>query len=435
VKDKISRLVALQRFLSSMCCGLYHKAIASDFTRKVAGTFASKALLMGLTFIASVLVTRILGPSDRGLYSVAVATAAMGVQFTNLGLHLSNVYYVSKAPILLSPLVGNSLSFSFLFGGLVASLAGLVFSIWTHVAPIQGTLLNLTLVGIPLGLSYLFLQNLILGTQKVFIFNGIELSNQLFFLGFVFLLMTFQDVRVETVFCASLLASCIGIALQLRHLWPYIEHPPKPSFKLLKDNIDYGIKAYLAALFFNLALKTNLMMIQYFLGPEQAGYYAVADNFATLVYTFPLIAGLLLFPKLSAQESLEKSWILVKKITLIVSIFTGSLCLLVALLSKPIITIIYGDNFLPAASLCTWLMPAVFFLGVQVIVMQFNAATGYPVSVIFIRVIGLILIVVYNSLFLKHGIHHAAIGAAISYACMAFLLLWIGRRTINGQVA
>ncbi|HEY9634147.1 MAG TPA: flippase [Coleofasciculaceae cyanobacterium] len=435
MRDKNNAIIALQRFSISFFSGLYRKAIASDFIRKVAGTFASKVILMGLTFITSVLVTRILGPRDRGFYSVAVATAAMGVQFSNLGLHLSNIYYVSKERSLLSPLLGNSLIFSLLFGGLVASLTGIVFSLWSHLAPIPGILLGLALVGIPLGLPYLFLQNLILGTQKVFIFNVIELSNQVIFLGFVLLLIASTSVEVKTVFAASLLASCIGVMLQIWHLWPYVEHPPKPSFKLLKDNIGYGLKAYLAALFFNLALKTNLLMIQYFLGPEQAGYYAVADNFATLVYTFPLIIGLLLFPKLSAQESLGKSWILVKKVTLIVSTITGGICLLVALLSKPIITLIYGDNFLPAASICAWLMPAVFFLGVQVIVMQFNAATGYPVSVVFIRVIGLVLIIAYNALFLKYGIQHAAIGATISYACMAFLLLWIGKRKIHEQVA
>jgi O-antigen/teichoic acid export membrane protein len=434
VKEKIISLIALKNF-SKLYSDLYRKAIGSDFIRKVAGTFASKVLLMGLTFITSVLVTRILGPRDRGLYSVAVATAAIAVQFSNLGLNRSNVYYVAKDRSLLSPLVGNSLFFSFLFGGLAASLAGIVFSSWPHLAPLQGTLLVLALAEIPLSLSSLFLQNLVLGIQKVFIYNLIELLNRFIYLGIVFILIAFRWISVETLFASVLLSLCLCIIFQVWHLWPYIEHPPKPSFVLLKDNIGYGIKAYLAALFFNLALKANLLMIQYYLGPEQAGYYAVADNFATLVYTFPLIVGMLLFPKLSALESLEKGWMIVKKVTLLVSILTGGICLIVALLAKPIITLIYGNNFLPSASICAWLMPAVFFLGVQVIVMQFDAAIGFPVAVVFVRAIGLVITVVYNLLFLKYGIQHAAIGATISYACMTFLLLWIGRRKLRERVA
>lgn len=435
MKDKINSLVTLKIFSVSSCSALYRKATTSDFIRKVAGTFASKVLLMGLTFITSALVARILGPRDRGFYSVAVATAAMGAQFCNLGLNRSNVYYVAKDRSLLSPLLGNSLIFSFLFGGLVASLAGIFFSSWSHLAPIQGTLLVLTLAGIPLGLSYLFVQNLILGIQKVFVYNSVELLNRLIYLVIVFLLILFEAIQVETVYASTLLASFLCITFQVWHLWPNVEHPPKPSFRLLKNNINYGLKAYFAALFFNMTLKANLLMIQYFLGPEQAGYYSVADSIANMIYTIPLMVGLLLFPKLSAQASLEKSWILVKKVTLAVSLITGGICLLVALLAKPIVILIFGDSFLPAASVCAGLMPAVFFLGFQVIVMQFDAAIGFPISIVFVRAVGLAILVIYNLFFLKYGIHQAVIGSMISYACTAFLLLWIGRRKVRERVA
>ena len=433
MKDKIkSFVVVLNRFSIS---SLYRKANTSDFIRKVVGTFASKALLMSLTFITSVLVARILGPHDRGLYSVAVATTSMGVQFGTLGLNRSNVYYVAKNPTLLSPILGNSIIFSVLFGGFIASLTGLFFYLFPQLAPIHGILLLLTLTGIPLGLAYLFLRNILLGINQVFVYNIIELLNRFIYLIAVFFLMTFQGIIVETVYASTLLASFLCITFQIGHLWTKNNHPPQPSFQLLKDNVNYGIKAYLAALLFNMTLKTNLLMIQYFLGSEQAGYYSVADSLGNMIYTIPLMVGLLLFPKLSAEDSLHKSWVLVKKVTGIVSLITGGICLLVALLAKPLVLLIFGDAFLPAASVCAGLMPAVFFLGFQVIVMQFDAAIGFPISVVFVRLIGLVILVIYNLLFLRYGVQQAVIGSTISYACTAVLLLWIGRRKIREQVA
>ena len=100
------------------------KAVNSDLSQKVVETFVTRILLIGIGLVTSVIVARILGPEGRGLYAVALAVGAIGMQFGNLGLHASNTYYVSRDRSLLPLLVSNTLLVSFAFGGTGALLAG-----------------------------------------------------------------------------------------------------------------------------------------------------------------------------------------------------------------------------------------------------------------------------------------------------------------------
>ncbi len=228
---------------------LYHRAISSDFILKVIETFSTRIFLIGIGLVANVMVARILGPEGRGYYAIAVAIGAIGIQFGNMGLHASNTYYVSRDRKILPELVSNSIFVSFIFGGLGACLSWVVFYLWPDFAPLHGLLLILSLLWIPLALSYLLLQNLLLGLQNVRTYNKNELLNQILTVSFIVLVILFKVVTVETVFSAGLIALVISFLWVIRTLKKYIDRFSKPSIVLFKNNIRYGLKAYLSAFF------------------------------------------------------------------------------------------------------------------------------------------------------------------------------------------
>ncbi|MCA9095239.1 MAG: hypothetical protein KDA68_17250, partial [Planctomycetaceae bacterium] len=92
----------------------------------------SRVFATGLLFLATVIVARILGPQGQGLYILATTLAATVTQFANLGLHTGNIYQLARDPKLLSPIIGNSLIISLLFGGAAAALAVLISSSGTQ---------------------------------------------------------------------------------------------------------------------------------------------------------------------------------------------------------------------------------------------------------------------------------------------------------------
>ena len=74
----------------------FKRAAASDFGQKVAESFFSRAALIVIGLVTSVIVTRSLGPEARGWFAIAVALSSVAVQFSNLGLHGSNTFYYNK---------------------------------------------------------------------------------------------------------------------------------------------------------------------------------------------------------------------------------------------------------------------------------------------------------------------------------------------------
>jgi O-antigen/teichoic acid export membrane protein len=410
----------------------FRGAIGSDFFRKAAETLATRVVLIGIGLTTTVLVARILGPEGRGLYAVAITIGAIGVQFGNLGLHASNTYYVARDRALLPTLVGNTLSISFVFGGFGAACVWGIFALWPGVAPAQGLLLALALAWIPFGLAYMLLQNLLLGIQEVRAYNTIELLTKLLAVALIGLVIVVGRVTPTAVFAAGLAALIISFTWALYRLYPYLNAFPRPSFLLFKDNIRYGVKAYLAAFFAFLVLRVDILLVKQILGAEQAGYYSIAATMADMVYLVPAVVGTLLFPKLSAAASTREKWRFSRKVIVLVGALMLILVAAASLLAWPVTYLLYGPSFLASVPAFVWLMPGIFFLGVETVAVQFLNSVGFPKIVVVIWVLVFVLNVVLNLWAIPaYGIAGASLVSSLSYFLVFALVMLVTRAVVR----
>ncbi|MFQ5585214.1 MAG: flippase [Thermodesulfobacteriota bacterium] len=397
----------------------YHEAVSSDFVHKVGETFATKILLIGIGLVTTVIVARILGPDGRGLYAVAAAIGAIGVQFGNLGLHASNTYYVSKDRNLLPILVGNTLMISFVFGGLGAAMGWAIFTLFPHLVPVHRLLLVLALAWVPFGLAYMLLQNLLLGIQEVRAYNKIELITRILGVGLIGLAILFGAVTVETIFTMVLLAMIVSFVWALWRIREHLEGRPLPSLSLFKDNISYGFKAYLAALFSFLVLRVDMLMVQYLLDSEQTGYYSIAVAMADLVFMLPVAIGTILFPKLSAMSDMQVKWKSTKKVITVVGGIMVVSAVIVGFIAEPVVRMLFGKAFIPAVPAFIWLMPGIVMLSVNVVYMIYFASIGMPWITVYSPCMALLLNVLINlELIPLFGIVGASISSLFSYGLM-----------------
>ena len=413
-------------FVSSCCCfirlspfTLFGSPIASDFISKVAETFLTRVFLIGVGLITSVIVARILGPDGRGLYAAAAVVGSIGVQFGNLGLHASNTYYASKDRASLPKLVGNTLLVSFAFGGLCAALAWVIFLLFPTLAPLKGILLVLALTWVPFGLAYMLMQNLLLAVQEVRTYNKIELLSKILGLGLICLIIIFGAVTVETIFSTGLIVLAIGGIWVLFRLSSYLDRPPILSLPLFKENIRYGLKAYLAAFFAFIVLKVDLLMVKYILGNEQTGYYSIAVTMADMIYMLPMVIGTILFPKLCAMSDCTEKWMNARKVLYVTSIVMVILVSFAALVAGPVVQLLFGKAFAPAVPAFVWLMPGIAMLSINSIYMNYFASTGMPLFTVYSPGIASIINIMLNiKLIPLLGIIGAAISSTFCYGGM-----------------
>lgn len=401
-------------------------AVHSDFIRKVAATYSTQVLVVLLGIITSALIARVLGPAGRGEYSVVVAWGMIGMQFGNLGLHASNIFYVAKDRRLLAPLAGNSL--------VVSLIAAMVFGliscalIWTRpgIVPARGALLVLAWIWAAVSLACLLVQNLLMGVHDVVGYNKTELWKRVFSIGLVAAVIACHWVTPRSVVIVSLMAIAWGLVYALWRLRKFAMGFPIPSLDLFRKTLGFGAKAYLVAFFAFLVLRADLLMVNHYLGARQAGYYSIASTLADYLLLLPAAIAAILFPKLSGTQDAEHSLLWAKKSTLGSAAILLPTVAVAALAVRLVVRILFGAAYLPAVGAFLFLTPGIFFLGVETVLVQYLNSIGIPVSVIVAWVITCIINIAVNVWAIpRFGISGASAVSSVCYALIFVFVLMI----------
>jgi O-antigen/teichoic acid export membrane protein len=407
---------------------VWGRYLRSQFFLDVATTFGTKLLLMALGIVTSVITAKALGPAGRGYFAVAMAISALGVQFGNLGLQISNTYFAAKSRSLVGALVVNSgvatAAIGLFFGGITSAF----IAFQPKFLPVRGWLLALAVGSIPIGLMYLLLQNLLIGIQKIQAFNAIELFNRGATALALVALLGLRMVTAESAMAITqviVLLSTLTILFRLRTIesigWKF-------SGSVLRDSVLFGSRAFLVAMFGFIVLRSDLFLVKQMLGAEPAGYYSVASSMADMVFTLPTAMGTVLFPKLVSSPD-SRRWTSAKR----ASSYMGVAMLLVVaasvVLARPIVTLLYGHAFDPVVAPFTILAVAMIFYGTNTPLSVYMASIGYPlVSILCWGLAAAINIVLNLRLIPAWGIMGAAISSLVSYAMIFVLHLVIASR-------
>jgi len=402
----------------------------NSFIFHIFETFFSKVVTTALGVLSAVLIARSLGPEKRGYYAIAIAIVTIGVQFGNFGLNFSNTYIVSKNKSLLPQLIGNTLLLCFILGGGIAVFGLVVNLSFPSLLPVHGLVFLMVVASIPFALAYYLIQNLLLGIQEVRSYNVIDVSIKVLSASIVLILVIFQQVSVSWLVFVFLLASFLSFLWSAYILNGKIETPLIVSRLLFEKSFKYGVKPYLAAFFAYLVLKSDLLIIQHMLGNKESGYYSIASTLAELLFALPIVISTILFPKISAMSQEEEKWNLTKKTVQVTSVVSVLICVALFFLSDYVVLIMFGEAYLKSITPFVWLLPGVYFLGLEVVLVQFLNSTGFPSSIVYLWVLATLLNIILNlALISSYGISGAAISSSISYFFVFVGVIFLCYRT------
>jgi O-antigen/teichoic acid export membrane protein len=410
------------------------------FVRKVMATFATRVFLIGVGLVNTVLVARALGPTGRGLYAVAAAIGLIGVQFGCLGMHASNVYFVSRKRSDLSKLVGNSLVVSAAAGIIAIGGVYSVFALWPQLAPLHGPLLLLGLLWGPIGTAYLLTQNLLLGVDEVSTYNRTETVNRVLALVIIGSLVLAHRISPTLAFTAGLISMAAMLGAIIARLVKVAGAAPWPSMELFRSSFSYGMRAYLTNFFCYLVIRSDVLMLKYMRGPSDAGYYSISFTMSDYVGLLPALIGLLLLPKLTAIDDVRDKYRLMKKATLGMCLIQGPTVLISAILAPWAIHLLFGRAYALSIPAYLWLCPGAIFLAIHTVAVQFLNSIGFPMSVVWIWLACVVMKISLNLWAIPvYGIQGAAAASSLCYlvACIAVLMVIarVVRRTPSRQSA
>jgi antigen flippase len=386
-------------------------------------TLSTRFVLILAGLLTSIITARYLGPAGRGDYFFVMTVAAVLSQLCNFGLQSSNTYLVAQNPQLSDKLTANSFWISLIVGVIFTLATVLFLHYFTYSLP-KG--IGFTLVLVPSMLFFMLGTNLLVGLNKIRLFNIFELGSNLLLacaliLASFFAFKTRGFVAVSSV-CWLFSAVLLYVVLIRRtsNAWQF----DLPTFTL---GFKFAAKVYFITLIGLLVLKGNVFLLKKFCSPQVLGYFSIASQMNDVLIILPTTMSLLLFPNLVRNSG--NRWSDTKKSFYIVSLLMLISCLGTMLLIKPFIHLVFGAQYLPAVAILFWMLPGTFFLGNISILSQYLAAIGFPQQLIYIWAVAFLLIMVLSWLLIPtFGAIGAAAALSITYSVLFVMIVVLALR-------
>jgi O-antigen/teichoic acid export membrane protein len=185
--------------------------------------------------------------------------------------------------------------------------------------------------------------------------------------------------------------------------------------------VKYGIKSHLSILAGALIFRADLLVVNHFRGASEAGVYSLASQMATMLMMLPSVIATLLFPRVTAEQDRTGNT------TCVVTRHTAMVMFLCCLAAAPLsflLPLFYGVAFSDATYQLLILLPGVYLIGLQSVLVQHFNAMGLPKMIPTFWLITLVvnLIMVFG-LVPTFGARGAAVASALSYALISFLMI------------
>jgi len=405
------------------------------FSIHVAWTLLARTAMTVNSVVAGIIVARWLGAEGLGQLAVLNVTVGTVAQLGSAGLPSANTYFISRDQTRLAAVALNSLVFALFAGSVLAAvLTALAWwqpSLFNSISP---RLVAIAAVAIPFQLIMLLGLNIFLAVGRVDRFNLLDLASQAFVLvNAVFALLILSRglwTLVSLNTAASIFVSLMIVWLIGRQILSLdkARSLARPSRRLFGEMLRYGLKFHVSLLAAMLIFRADLLVVNHFRGAAEAGVYAVASQVAMMLMLLPGVIATLLFPRISAEEDASG------RLTCVVSRHTALVMLIVCLLAVPaslLLPLLYGAPFADVKVQLLILLPGVYLIGLESVLVQHFNATGLPVAIPLFWVATLLVnIALVFALVPAYGARGAAIASTATYAMIfALVALYFRART------
>ena len=391
------------------------------FSSQVAWTFATRMVMIFNSLAAGIIIAHWLGAEGVGQLAVINVAVATIVQLGSFGLPSSNTYFIAQDQARFRSAALNSLMFALGAGSILALALSAVASMrpdWFGQDSVR--LVQIAAISIPFQLLTLIGLNILLAVGKVRQFNILDLVSQSFVLinaACVWLLVK-GDLGTLIVWntVASVLVSLVIALLLVISAKNLAQSKWRADVALLRRMITYGLKFHISILAGAIIIRADLLVVNHFRGPAEAGVYSVASQFALLLMLLPGVIATLLFPRVTTeQDARGETTCLVTRYTT----FIMFICCLGAVPFSLLLPLVYGAQFYDATGLLWILLPGVYLMGLESVLVQHFNALGLPkaIPIYWVAALAINLVLVFT-LVPRYGAQGAAIASTISYAAI-----------------
>jgi len=391
-----------------------------------------KIIILGFSFLNSVLLARLAGPEIFGQYSYIISFSGLFAPLCIMGLNNIATKYFVKYPqnshhYLLSALTVR------VIGAILSILIGLVvafyFSIDKSLFPLLATLLILQCFTVFYIIEYYFL-----ASNKVIFTLKIRLS-VLITIGIAKLIVILYGANLVALITLHGFGFCL---VGLGYLWVYYQagyhkHQKRAvNIKSISSLFHKGKWLLLSGVAAILYLKIDQIMLAHFHGVTEVAYYAAATKLSEFWYVFPILIANAFNPKLIMlhKENKDQYNNFITKLLSFMMMSALFISLLTYFLSTFIIHFIYGEQYQQSAEILNIHILATIFIFQMAILSKWLIIGKHYKFSLYSHGLGAISNIILNLMLIpKFGGIGAAWATLLSYFIASFFSLTLFKST------
>ncbi len=381
-------------------------------------------ITMVFGLLTGVITARVLGPENRGIFSLVSLFPASLVTLSKFGQSQAAIYFIRREKFDPSEVAANILIFALAVGAVLIGLTlvfkdALVATVLNGV-PLWALMVVLPLIPIMLVESYLY--GILQATDRFRIFNTRVLIESV---------LTLAAMAIALLALELGLAGALAVAVSVRFvmaIWTVASvqrgTPIRLMFtpSLFPRMFRYGLKSHLQIIASHFHFKADIYMVAYFLGPTQVAFYAIAARLAEHIMYLPQSLGLALFPRLASASEAQVHSMTARACRQTLALTIAVACGL-AVFGKLAIVTWYGVDYEPAARPLPYVCIGIVMMSLYVLLSRnFTSRNRQAVNIAaaYVALGGNLGLNLY--LIPLRGIEGAAMATAVSYSVSALIL-------------
>jgi O-antigen/teichoic acid export membrane protein len=374
-------------------------------------------------FVSTIVVSRLLGVEGKGIYSLFMATMGGLWIVATLGVTQGHLYHASRNPEWLRHFLANALLFSIVVGGIagVAYFLGGRLLGFEAVETLSWPMVVAGIVGVPVGVFLTFQRQYFLALNRFELTKAIgAVSQTLPLLAYVTLYLAGRIGVTEFVIAyVATQVLCMAIfQLPARRVGPAAEGI---SSDLLRRAASYGYRHYASNIAVYLASRLDFFIVLYFLGERGLGIYSVAVGLSEITIRVTNEIATMLFPIFASGDLQRGQAAAALRSVTLFGIVTAAV---LALISSPLVLILFGQPFAEALPVFRWLLLGTIAWTITNVTWQYVSARGRPGLGVFVFGAAVAVNILLDVLLLPRlGVVGGAVAATASYIVAALLFL------------
>ena len=397
--------------------------------------FAINLIIFAIGALTNILIVRILGPKDQGIYFMVVTVNYMIVSLGNMGLGIANTTFLAQKKHSISDTHFNSIITAVSIGGICIALylgsqSALEFTIFQGIDPLY-VLSGIALV--PFTLYMFFWNSIMVGLNAIILLNKILLVQTLLSFLLVFAALIAFKLGINGAIGAWVLANTISAAIMFYLLHRIDKVKISVNYSAFKESIFFGLKSHVGGIAGYIWVRLDAFLLNMYHGAIAVGYYSVAVNLTEMLWRFMQPFYNAITPKIAGAATRQESEVLTTKVTRHVFFILSVVAIVLAPLSPLLIRFLYGSEYLPAYKPMIILLVGTVGIGVAMITsVYFVCQLKRPGFLSFLAWINAIINIALCFVLIPR---YVAVGAAMASTLtyiIGFLILLIVLKTISG---